>query len=174
MRAAFVPSYCLCLDGSELTEMSKQSTEVALNLLKSGQVERIVLSTAYAVWEKEARQKMIFLELAHVKPESVSVIGGISDSYEEVAMMEAIIKERRITEIVVVAEEWHAPRALAVFKKKFPELKLSVQTFRTNHFERAFEPHRIRLLGWIKSVRAGDKSLWILWNLAFRVLGLLK
>ncbi len=164
IRAALVHTYCLRDDGIHLTSMSGESVTVAARLYKESRVQYILLSAAYDIWRAEAAIKIVRLISLGVPKDCIFVLEGVTDSYDEVNKAKVKIKELGINELTIVAEKYHAPRAFAIARKRFPGMKLNLEEFNTPQFERAFEPHRIKLLGWIKSVRAGNKTLWRLWN----------
>ena len=152
--------------------MSEQSIRAAAEYYKEGLFGSIIISTAYEdVWWQEKMHKMMLLRSLGVELSKVESIGPVTSSYDEIEGISKLVRALNIGRICLIADEHHAPRALEALKATFPKLGIDVRTFTTSVFEKAYEPHPIKVLGLIKGWRAGHKWSWILWNKTFSVLG---
>lgn len=165
VKALFVHSYCLAESGQRLTVMSLESVTKAAEQWLAGDIDYVILAAAYHVWAKEADLKKGILKEFGVDMNKVIVIPRITSTYDEIEGVRQIVTRLGITELEVIADKWHAPRSRLVFQKKFPNLTVIMKPFTPTTYERALEPHRIKILGWIKSFRIGYAPTWILWNM---------
>lgn len=164
----FVPSYCLTLDQSRLTYLSRKAVSLGDAVACFEKGSTLVLSAAYNVWEKEDQLKRKLLEEDSYTPiNRVIMIGPVSDSYDEARQLAKAVGQN-VWKIIVIAEKWHINRLVTAIKTQFPNSKIITNKFETRHFdfERTYEPHPNKFLGWVKSVRSGNKLLWIIWNIA--------
>lgn len=165
--AILVHSYCMAESKPyHLTPMTRMSAVKAAEVMRKGEADFIMLSSAYNTWKHEDGLKKAVLVEHGVSLGRVETVAPVKDSFDELEKAHRLVKVNAITDLIIVAEEWHAPRAFKIARAMFPSLKVSVVTFKTPKFERALEPHPIKLLGWIKSVRAGFKPFWVAWNLS--------
>jgi len=168
--AVFVPAYCCKYDSGGvvrvkgLTEMSRQSVLVTAELVKKGHAKYVILSTAYSWWHDEAEMKMELLSRFGIDPNIVRIIPKVHNTYDETAGARQFIDELSINTIIVVADKWHEPRATQTFRSLFPTLTILGSAFETPRYQMTMEE------SFIKSVRAGWKPLWIVWNVLFSVL----
>lgn len=169
--AILIHSYCMAKDlPFRLTAMTEESVFTAIRLMQERQAECIFLSSAYDSWVQEARLKATLLIKNGVKINQLESVAPINNTFDEIEKTRVLVDKLGITHIIVVAEEWHAPRAEMIARRAFPKLEISLVPFNTPCFERAHEPHPIKLLGWIKSIRAAYKPLWIAWNICMLLL----
>ena len=165
----FVHSYCLLGSGAgggfKLTAMASEAMKTGVEIMKKLGASDIIVSAAYDTWQDEFRlQKKYALE-QDVEGEQIHVIAEAKNSYDEAkrAIAETITLEA--DKLVVVAEKWHVSRSLKIFETIRPEgLGVEVIPFKTPWFEIALEPSSI------KSLRAGWKTTWVLWNKLFEFL----
>ena len=151
--------------------MTQTSVFVAVHLYDDREVEHIIFSAGYeGAWERERDLKLRVFDMCNIPRERVHCIGPITSSYDEVEGIRGYISKLRAAGIIVVAEEYHAPRAEMVVVSKFPNLQVEVKCFKTERFEKTFEPHPLWILGKLKSLRAGYKWSWRLWNFIFEFL----
>ncbi len=159
----FVPSYCLKHRNPELLgEMSIDSTLMAKDLFEKGVISEIILSLSYATWFKELNLKLELLK--GIASEKIHVISETTDSYDETRRAGVILEKLGADAVILMAEEWHAPRAVNAFMISFPKLIVGAKTFPVRVYERTLEPSRI------KSIRSRFKCLWIAWQLLFELL----
>ena len=163
--AVFVPSYCLKqADNSNLlylTEMSRKSVLEAIKLVKKGYASRVILSTAYDVWQIESLLKNTLLARAGIDLEIVNVIPEVTNSYDEAAGIRHLVKEFNIETLIVVADKWHEPRATETFRLMFLDLVVFGFSFTTPVYQMTKEKSTI------KRIRTGFAPLWILRNILF-------
>lgn len=160
---AFVPSYCLKTKNSILTEMSRLTASKAIRLYKERRVKHIIFSTAYKnLGEIEAKMKFWMAKLGGIDTDDISILHEITNSYDETEQALEIVECLRLP-VVIIGEEWHLPRVVQAFKWALPEENIYHVSVRCP-FERAREPSLI------KSIRAGNKILWIAWQLFFYIL----
>jgi uncharacterized SAM-binding protein YcdF (DUF218 family) len=169
--AILVHSYCGASTlPFRLTAMTEESVMAAIRLMKERQAHHIFLSLAYNVWQEEGALKRKLLYKNGISPSQIENVAPINGSFDEIEKTRALVERHDITHLIIAAEEWHAPRAEMIAKAMFPDIQISVVPFKTSFFERTYEPHPVKLLGWIKSVRAGYKPLWIAWNVSMFLL----
>ncbi|MES2059569.1 MAG: ElyC/SanA/YdcF family protein [Patescibacteria group bacterium] len=148
-----------------MTPMTLESMDAAWRAVQDHYPAHLILSVAYSCHFIEAGMKKSYLEEKGIDESMISTIGPVVDSFDEVQKLAQIIGSMSITKLVVVAEEWHAKRALMILRMWLPpEFEIEMKTFSTSRFEKTFEPHPVKILGWIKSIRAGYALPWIIWN----------
>lgn len=168
----YVPSYCLSYyDSIRLTDMSfqtvKEGIELAQKIVASGGDPILIFSTAYPdLWKKEAEIKKKMALNAGLKGDSIIIIPEVTDSYDEARQIWGIVKNCLLNPegdpyLIVVAEKWHAPRAVKALRLSGIEVN-DVRRVKTK-IERALEP------SWIKSIRSSNKVLYVLWQWIFYI-----
>jgi hypothetical protein len=168
--AVFVPSYCLYKDGTRLTAMTQASVYEAADIVRKNPGACVIFSTAYDVWEKEAELKQQLLtSLVGGLASGMSFIRQVTSTADEVREVGRLCDPRLITTVYVVAERWHAPRLMKTLRKCWPNITFVLRPFTSYVFERTLEPHKIPLVGPIKSIRAGNGYLWAAWNMLFNL-----
>ncbi|MEK7646742.1 MAG: YdcF family protein [Patescibacteria group bacterium] len=168
--AAFVPSYCLVADQSGLSTLSKESVEGSARLYRSRLVNRIILSTAYNVWETEWQMKLELLKSLGVPTEHIFCIKEVTSSYDEVQGLRQYIEELGFVKCFLVTERCHTPRAYMALQAEFPQLGIVCETFDVTELEETYEPHHIKILGKIKGWRTQYYWSWWLWNKSFELI----
>ncbi|MBU6431252.1 MAG: YdcF family protein [Patescibacteria group bacterium] len=150
--------------------MSLRTTEEAIDLArriimnKEEQSVFLIFSSAYPdLWKKEAEIKKKMALDAGIKDDSIIIIPGVTDSYDEVRQIRMIVRNCFLNHntpyFILVAEKWHTPRVVNALclsgvgvNEVFP-----VET----KIERALEP------SWIKSIRSANVIPYVLWQWLF-------
>lgn len=168
--AAFVPSYCLVADRSQLSTLSIESVETVVRLYKMQLVNCIILSTAYKeVWETEWNMKLELLRSLGIPAADVFCIKEVTSSYDEVIGLRQHIEELGFIKCFLVTERCHTPRAYTALQAEFPDLGIVCETFDVTALEETYEPHPIKILGWIKGWRTQYSTTWWAWNKIFEL-----
>jgi hypothetical protein len=171
IKVAFVPSYCLTANRARLAKMTELSILTAVHLFDDGAVDHIIFSTAYDdAWKRERDLKLKLFDFFNVPREKLHCIGPITSSYDEVEGIRTHALKLKARRLILVAEEYHVPRAKKIILAKFPDSRVEVRYFKTQAFERTYEPHNIWILGKLKGLRTGYKWSWRLWNKVFEFL----
>lgn len=158
----FIPGHCLAFeDPGRLSVLARIATEKSASLATEFDAACVIVAAAYDTWEREAALKQAILAGAGVNPVSVRVLGGIVSSYEEAERVRALVKEFNLSVLIIVTDEYHAPRAADAFRERYPELHILTESYATPVYETLLEP------SWLKRLRSGNKFLWIAWNLFF-------
>lgn len=168
----YVPSYCLSYyNSSGLTDMSFQMTKEAIEMARKIVLSRkdviLIFSTAYTdLWKKEAEIKKKMALNVGLDDDFVIIIPEVTDSYDEAMQIWGIVKNCLLNSagdpyFIVVAEKWHAPRAVKSLRLSGIEVN-EVRRVKTK-IERALEP------SWIKSIRSSNKVLYVLWQWIFYI-----
>src|SRR3989344_3509856 len=162
-HVVYCPAYGLTKDGSRLTSMNQDCTEAAIREILAGRADHIIFSTAYPkIWATEARLKTEMAKKEGVS--SFTIIPEVTNTYTETQEALKIIKKLGSPTLIVVAEKYHIKRVVKIFHQALPEISIIPIPVLCKHFEQALEPSLI------KSMRAGYKPLWILWNYFFYLL----
>ena len=156
----YVPSYTLSLrDPSRLTCMSLHTAKKGIEMMKKGQGDGIVFSTAYEWWETEAKLKKGLAEKEGVIGDDlVEILPFVTQSYDEAEKLSEVVANPD-ADIIVVGQKYHAKRAARAIKFFFKNVTVvKVPT----KIERQLDPSRL------KSILCGSTKLnWILWNWFF-------
>lgn len=154
----YAPSYGLTWDRSRLTAINAACVKVALRQANNN--TKVILSCAYPVLaEQEARLKKELALTSGLAEDRLLLIKGSSNSYQEILKLLEISNLRvNINSILIVAEKFHLPRLIAALRWLAPNRLIYWRSV-SARFEVAREPSVI------KSIRAGYKTLWILWNI---------
>jgi uncharacterized SAM-binding protein YcdF (DUF218 family) len=94
--------------------------------------------------------------------ENIHLLENVTDTYDETKKAELILKKIKGHSIILTADLYHMPRLVRAMKALLPSgITLHKKHIHcpANDYEMAAEPSII------KSLRAGFKDLWILWNL---------
>lgn len=142
--------------------MSRKTAEVGLEIMKMGAADKIIFSTAYAMWEKEAELKKALAEEYGVEIDAVEIIPAVTDSYDEAEKLKEMIPDTATT-LILVAQKYHARRAASILEYYFQKVEIvKVAT----KIERQVDP------SWLKSVLTGSTKInFILWNWFFLLIG---
>ena len=157
----YCPSYCLTRDFTRLTEMSAVTAAKAIELVKRGAAEHLVFTAAYChVWRREADLKLEFALRAGIKAENIFIVPEITSTFDAVQKARKVLKNLEVSSLIMVAEQYHMRRSLDIMNLFLPEIRVYPVSVRCPRYEFSAEP------SFVKSVRTGFKSSWILWNIA--------
>lgn len=159
--AIFVPSYCLKRGGSRLTKLSELCVNEAILLVSAGKADHIIFSNAYKFWRKEAGIKRTLAIEGGVNPENIHLLEEVTDTYDEAKKAGLVLEKIGGHTMILAAELYHMPRLIRAMTALLPGVTLYEKHIycSSSDYEMAAEPSII------KSVRAGFRDLWILWNL---------
>ena len=166
--AVYVPSLCLTLDGTRLTAMNEAVTRKASELVRDGGAAHLIFSTAYNVWKREAELRIKLAISIGVPENIISIIPQVTTTYNETARLKEMVTELNVTNLILVTEKWHMPRAALAIRIAIPEVRLEKISVTTPRYERTHHPAGI--IPKIKSIRDGSMPFWILFNLFFFLL----
>jgi hypothetical protein len=154
----FCPAYCLKMNGKKLTRMNYDCTIKSLELAQANPEVSVVFSTAYVeYWREEARQKLLIASKMNIDKNRIKIIPAVTDTYTEIKALEKLINLESVI-IHAVLDYYHAPRALKTLHYHFPNTEIIDHKIKCKKYMRTLEP------SYIKSIRTGNKVLWILWN----------
>ncbi len=167
--AIYVPSLALSKDRSRLTIFGKQGVDVAVSRFKKKQGSFIVFSEAFkGLWKKEMELKFKITDASKIPRSKIlhCIPGsfGATDTYTEIFELRKIIRQYKISSILVVAEYWHMPRVMKALSLIIPECKTYPCVFHAKKHEVA--ETILRFKGYFTLT----KSLWIIYNVILYVL----
>jgi uncharacterized SAM-binding protein YcdF (DUF218 family) len=142
--------------------MSRKAAEKGLEMMRKGLADKIIFSTAYTMWEKEAELKKDLAVKYGVRDDLVEIIPAVTDSYDEAEKLRELIHDSGVT-LILVAQKYHARRAASILKRYFS--KVEVVKVATK-IERQMDP------SWLKNVLTSSTKLnFIVWNWFFLLIG---
>lgn len=160
MKIIYVPSYGLSHNNPfQLSVMSLGTAEKGIKLVKKEGV-KIIFSTAYRFWNKEANLKKKLALEAGLEEKNIAILPAVTDSYDEAAKLRKEVPQEDAV-IVVVAQKYHAARAAKILRYFFKEVEMVKVT---TDLERVLDPSRLK--GFCNS----SKILFVLWNWFFYLL----
>lgn len=158
-RVIYVPSYTLSKkDPSRLAVMSLETAKKGLEMMKKGLGDKIVFSTAYPWWEKEAELKKKLAREYGINDNKVVIIPFVTQSYDEATKLFDIVVNPD-ADIIIIGQKYHAKRAAKALILLFNNVRVvKVPT----GMERQLDP------SWLKSFLCSSTKLnFILWNWFF-------
>ena len=123
----------------------------------------VILSTTYDTWETEHNLKSEILQAANIEEYRILTVPRVTSTYDEAMKADELIRDFHIKNLIVVCEEWHAPRAWNALSERFPEIGIVMAPFKSPSFEATLEPSGL------KSWRTKYNLTWMAWNILFWV-----
>lgn len=159
----YVPSYCLLKsDPLRLTDMSLQTAKKGLEIMRAGMADKIIFSTAYATWEKEAELKKTLAAEYGVKDDLIEIIPAVTQTFDEAVKLKEIVSNPE-AKIVAVCQKYHTKRIAYTLGHFFKHVEtVGVKTRIERHLDQSN----------LKSVLISSTKLnFILWNWFFGLIG---
>ena len=165
-HAIYIPAYCLNQDCFNLSTLGKQATNVAIELMRQGKADYLIIASAYdEYWEIESMQKERLTLLAGIGPHQTIFAPNVKNSWDEVRITRELLLllnlniNFKINSLIIVAEQYHMKRMVSTFQTILPDIQIYTKSFACEHFERLREPSLF------KSIRSMFKTTWILSHL---------
>jgi len=159
----YVPSYCLLKqDPSKLTDMSFQTAKRGIEVMLEKKADKIIFSTAYATWEKEAELKKALAAKYGIRDDLVEIIPAVTQTFDEAVKLSEIISDPSAV-VIVACQKYHAGRVFYTLSHFFKNIKIEkVATKIERHLDQSN----------LKSVLISSTKLnFILWNWFFGLIG---
>lgn len=169
-----VHSYCLTWNKKHLSSSTNACVAKAIELKKQfDPIEekrnriRLLISNAYpelSVIEKSFKDRIFANE--GIPKEDITHINDITDTHDEIRRICDIVEQTHSRALLVIADRYHLSRSLPAFHSELPkDVSLYGFPVTPDRYEITREiGGPLGLIGIIKSIRLGFKSLWIIWN----------
>ncbi len=166
--ATYVPGLCLERTRTALCGMNVNCMIRAASQMHEG-IARFIYSGCYGGEEmmKELHLRHAIATGWRVPENKIWEIHGITDTRDELMKLLAVLKGAGVTSVLLVSDEYHMPRLVRWAKILLPGIEVYHISVHTERYRRTWES--TGLMGWVKSVRAGFRPLWIGWNLTMNL-----
>jgi len=161
--AVYAPGHCLTYDKQRLTAMNAACLEAAIRQMREGRAKCLVFSACYSgqVLARELALRRQMAVEGGLSGEAVREISGIVDTRDELAKLAFVLKALGAKSVLLVSDEYHLPRLVRWARLLLPGIRIFHMSVRPRVYEFTWEPSLV------KTIRAGVKPLWILWNVLF-------
>lgn len=169
--AILAHSYCMTWNKEELAPPTQAVVEEAIRMKQEiGDKVKLVLSNAYPdLSEEEKAMKEAMLREAEIALNDVTFI-EINNTYDEIEGINRVLEGVQKKVFMVIADQYHMPRSLQAIQAGMDgdaEIYWKSVAPKNYKITREIFPNasaKEKVIGAIKSIRLGFKSLWIIWN----------
>jgi uncharacterized SAM-binding protein YcdF (DUF218 family)/glycosyltransferase involved in cell wall biosynthesis len=103
---------------------AEERLQRAVDLYKTGDARHVVLSSGYVYSYPEAEVMRMLAVGQGVPPDAIVVENRSTNTYQNVAFVHEILRERGWTSVLLVSSPYHMRRALLVWHKLAPEVRV--------------------------------------------------
>lgn len=115
----------VCLEGDVYHRLNQ-----AVKIFKQGLAERILISGGYDAPPFSIPAKIMVKKIpASIPPKKIILEENSQNSYEQGVEVMKIVKEKKWKKIILVASNFHQPRAYLTFLKTMKKANLKIQIF---------------------------------------------
>lgn len=142
--------------------MSLQTAKKGLEMMKAGMADKIIFSTAYATWEKEAELKKALAVEYGIPNSLVEIIPAVTQTFDEAVKLSEMVANPD-AKIIVACQKYHTKRVLNTLSYFFKKIEVvGVATKIERHLDQSN----------LKSILISSTKLnFILWNWFFGLIG---